>query len=103
METLPHEERMRLAASLNWDYEIDASELLEVIDGLTPKAGPFDAQRVLVRSLERLSWHRIVALWGIERLLAIYDLHAICRNHAFSWASITEEARSKEAGVEIQK
>jgi hypothetical protein len=59
MEALSLDERISLAENLNWDYEIDASELLDVIDGKIPKAGPFDAPRLLVRSLERLSWHRM--------------------------------------------
>ena len=73
MQLLPVEDRLRLASSLNWDYEVEAPALLAVIDGSIPKAGPFDAPRLLVRSLERLSWHRIVGLWGIQRLLAVYE------------------------------
>jgi hypothetical protein len=79
MEGLSREDRLRLAAGLNWDYDVDVSVLLEVIDGSSLKAGPFDAQRLLVRSLERLSWHRIVALWGIDRLLAVYEPSLLSR------------------------
>ena len=79
LESLSREERLRLVASLNWDYDADPSSMLDVIDGLILKVEPFDARRLLVRSLERLTWHRIVALWGVERLLAVYDPMVLSR------------------------
>lgn len=71
--------RLRLAARLNWDYEVRPEELLAVIDGRIDKAGPFDRNRLLVRSLERLTWHKVVELWGADRLAAIDILPLIGR------------------------
>ena len=102
MEALPREDRLRLAAGLNWDYDVEAAALLEVIDGQVPEAGPFDARKLLVRSLERLSWHRIVALWGADRLLAVYDPSLLSRirssefrrRYAFAFGLLRNEAVS---------
>lgn len=63
--------RLRLAAGLNWDYEVRPEELLAVIDGRMEKAGPFDRDRLLVRSQERLTWLKVVELWGADRLAAV--------------------------------
>ena len=107
MESLSREERLRLVASLNWDYDADPSSMLEVIDGLVLKTGPFDARRLLVLSLERLSWHRIVALWGVERLLAVYDPTVLSRirspefrrRFAFVFGVLRNEVVSPQDGV----
>jgi hypothetical protein len=68
MENQDHEKRLHLAERLNWDYDVDPALLLAVIDGKMDKVGPFDADRLMVRSLERLSWYAVVALWGMDRL-----------------------------------
>lgn len=40
--------------------------MLSVIEGKTPTAGPFDREKLFVRSLERLPWHRVILLWGLD-------------------------------------
>lgn len=52
--------------SIIWDYNVDPDELIEVISGKKEKAGPFDAERLLVRMLERLSWYELIDLLGIK-------------------------------------
>jgi len=59
-------EKLKILNGLNWDYDVDASLLLDVIEGRLEQAGPFDRTRIFVRSLERLPWHRIAGLWGVE-------------------------------------
>lgn len=49
-----------------WDYDVDPDELFEVITGKREKAGPFDAERIFVRMLERLSWYELIELLGLE-------------------------------------
>jgi len=61
-------DRLELVKRLNWDYDVEPEMLLQVIDGTMLKAGPFDADRLLVRSLERLGWYSVIALWGKTRL-----------------------------------
>ncbi len=61
-------DRLALVGRLNWDYDVDPGELLSVIDGTLTKAGPFDTERLLVRSLERLGWYAVLALWGADHL-----------------------------------
>jgi hypothetical protein len=61
-------DRLELVKRLNWDYDIEPEMLLKVIDGAMMQAGPFNAERLLVRSLERLSWYSVIALWGTSRL-----------------------------------
>lgn len=49
-----------------WDYDVDPDELFEVIIGKREKSGPFDAERIFVRMLERLSWYELIELLGLE-------------------------------------
>ena len=49
-----------------WDYDVDPDELFEVITGKREKSGPFDAERIFVRMLERLSWYELIGLLGLE-------------------------------------
>jgi hypothetical protein len=49
-----------------WDYNVNADELIDVITGKKEKAGPFDAERLFVRMLERLSWYELIDLLGIK-------------------------------------
>ena len=53
-------ERYELVKALNWDYQVNPEDLLAVVEGKLPKAGPFDAERLLVRSLERLTWYAVL-------------------------------------------
>ena len=65
-------ERYELVKALNWDYQVNPEDLLAVVEGKIPNAGPFYAERLLVRSLERLTWYAVLNLWGLDRLLEIY-------------------------------
>jgi hypothetical protein len=69
---LTREEKLDIMRTLNWDYDVSSEEMLEVIEGSIPKAGPFDRSRLLVRSLERVSWHRLIALWGTDAVKELY-------------------------------
>ena len=57
-----------LASKIIWDYEIDTDELYETVIGKRGKAGPLDAQQILIRMLERLSWYDLVDILGLEFL-----------------------------------
>ena len=52
--------------SIIWDYDVSPGELYEVITGQRPKAGLFTFDRLFVRMLERLSWHELIDLLGME-------------------------------------
>jgi len=70
---LSREEKLSLMRNLNWDYDVTAEEMLSVIEGKTEKIGPFDRETLMVRSLERLPWHYMTALWGgVEAFLELY-------------------------------
>lgn len=49
-----------------WDYNVNPDELFEVITGKREKTGPFDAERLFMRMLERLSWYELVEILGME-------------------------------------
>lgn len=51
-----------------WDYDVDPYELYEVVVGTRGKVGHFDAERVLLRMLERLSWYDVLDLLGADGL-----------------------------------
>jgi hypothetical protein len=70
--TLTHEEKLSLMRSLNWDYLDTHEDMLAVIEGRLETSGAFTQDKLFVRSLERLPWHYVTALWGIEKIKELY-------------------------------
>jgi hypothetical protein len=66
------EKKLSCMSSLNWDYTTSPEDMLAVLEGRIEKAGPFDQKTLLVRSLERLHWEYVAALWGIETIKKLY-------------------------------
>jgi hypothetical protein len=73
--TLTHEEKLSLMRSLNWDYLDTHEDMLAVIEGRLETSGAFTQDKLFVRSLERLPWHYVTALWGIEKIKELYTPH----------------------------
>jgi hypothetical protein len=69
---LNHEEKLKLMSSLNWDYLDTHEDMLAVIEGRLETSGAFTRDKLFVRSLERLPWHYVTALWGIEKIKELY-------------------------------
>ena len=69
---LSHDEKLDLMRILNWDYADKYDDMLAVINGELETSGSFNRERLLVRSMERLPWHYLVALWGVETLIYLY-------------------------------
>jgi hypothetical protein len=72
MLNLSHEEKINLMRSLNWDYLDTYEDMLLVIEGQIKTSGAFTQDKLFVRSLERLPWHYVTALWGIEKIKELY-------------------------------
>ena len=72
MLTLTHEEKLKFMRSLNWDYLDTHEDMLAVIEGRLESSGAFNREKLFVRSLERIPWHYVVALWGIETIKELY-------------------------------
>jgi hypothetical protein len=72
MMLLNHEEKLNLMSSLNWDYLDTHEDMLAVIEGHLETSGAFTQDKLFVRSLERLPWHYVTALWGIEKIKELY-------------------------------
>ena len=72
MLQLSNEDKLKLMGLLNWDYLDTPEELLAVIEGRLESSGAFSRDRLFVRSLERLPWHYMTALWGIETIKELY-------------------------------
>ena len=51
-----------------WDYDVDPYSLYEVLVGKRTREAHFDAKRVFVRMMERLSWYDLIDLLGVEGL-----------------------------------
>jgi len=69
---LSHEEKLNLMKNLNWDYLDTHEDMLAVIEGRLERSGAFTRDRLFVRSLERLPWHYVTALWGVETIKEMY-------------------------------
>ena len=76
---LSHEEKLELMRFLNWDYNVTPEDMLAVLEGKIDKAGPFDKIFLFVRSLERLPWHYMIGLWGVEAAKELYTSEAAAR------------------------
>jgi hypothetical protein len=72
MITLSHEEKLRLMGNLNWDYLDTHDDMLAVIEGRLESSGAFNREKLFVRSLERIPWHYVTTLWGIETIKKMY-------------------------------
>jgi hypothetical protein len=70
--TLSKDEKLNLMQNLNWDYDVSHEDMLAVIESRLEKAGPFTRDRLFARSLERIPWHYIVMLWGVETIKELY-------------------------------
>jgi hypothetical protein len=72
MITMSHEEKLELMRSLNWDYLDKPEDMLAVIEGRLESSGAFNREKLFVRSLERLHWDYVIALWGIKKVKNLY-------------------------------
>ncbi|MDR1975021.1 MAG: hypothetical protein LBQ31_10220 [Bacteroidales bacterium] len=64
--------KIELVKSLNWDYNISAEDILDVVENRKIKAGAFDKESIFLRSLERLNWSDIITLWDMEDMKNLY-------------------------------
>ena len=63
---LAREEIRRIMKHAVWDYDVDPFELYEVVLGTRDKIGYFDAERVFLRMIERLSWYDLLDLLDLN-------------------------------------
>ena len=72
MLELSRDEKLNLMGSLNWDYLDKHDDMLAVIEGTLESSGAFTRDKLFVRSLERLPWHYVTALWGVDAIKEMY-------------------------------
>ena len=72
MLELSYEEKIELMRSLNWDTLDKCEDMLAVIEGQIDRSEAFTRDRLFVRSLERLPWHYVTALWGVDAIKELY-------------------------------
>ena len=70
-------ELVRIAKTIVWDYNHDPEQLAEVLSGERERVGHFDKQRLFVRMLASLPWHRTVTALGIEEVKRLLTPEAI--------------------------
>jgi hypothetical protein len=73
---LSHDEKIQLMHTLNWDNTTSYEDMLDIIEGRKEGKDPvwgFNRKNLFVRSLERLPWHYMVALWGVETMKQMYS------------------------------
>ena len=72
MLELSYDEKIELMGLLNWDTKDKLEDMLAVIEGHLERSDAFSKDRLFVRSLERLPWHYITALWGVDAIKELY-------------------------------
>ncbi|MCY4628631.1 MAG: hypothetical protein OXE58_13845 [Acidobacteria bacterium] len=70
-------ELVRIAKTIVWDYNYDPEDLAEVLAGNRERVGHFDKQRLFVRMLKSLPWHRTVTALGIGEVKRLLTPEAI--------------------------
>ena len=65
---MSHEQRMKMATNLVWDYDSEPQEILQVIEGQQDRVAGLDADDLFVRALKEAAWHTIVELFGIDNV-----------------------------------
>lgn len=71
--TISKNEKIEIINSLNWDYDVSSQEMLDIVEGKKKATAVFTQEAIFIRCLERISWHRIVELWGIETIKKLYS------------------------------
>ena len=72
MLKLSYDEKIELMSSLNWDTLDKCEDMLAVIEGNSTRSEAFSRDTLFIRSLERLPWHYVTALWGIDSIIELY-------------------------------
>ena len=72
MSDLSYNEKIELMGLLNWDTQDKYEDMLAVIEGTLDNSGTFNKDTLFIRSLERLPWHYITALWGVNAIKELY-------------------------------
>ena len=72
-------EQLETIKSIVWDYQIDEEGLLNVLLGVQDKEGPFDQEKIFIRVLERLPWHKILQILGRERVKQLLTSNLIAK------------------------
>ncbi|MDR2572549.1 MAG: hypothetical protein LBD23_19970 [Oscillospiraceae bacterium] len=72
MLNLSYDEKIKLMDTLNWDYVDTHEDMLDVIEGRRDSSGALTRNKLFVRSLERLPWHYVTTLWGVEGIKEMY-------------------------------
>ena len=72
MPDMDHDDKIKFMKMLNWDYLDDHEDMLAVVDGRKKSSGVFTRDILFLRSLERLPWHYITALWGTDAIKKLY-------------------------------
>ena len=72
MLNLTHDEKIELMRSLNWDTSDNFEAMLAVAEGRSIRSDAFTRDSLFVRSLERLPWHYVTALWGTDAIKELY-------------------------------
>ena len=68
----------KLLKSLYWDYEVDASRLVDIISGNIPDTdSQFSRERIFVRMLERLNWLDIISILSKEQIAVLLTPAAV--------------------------
>lgn len=61
-------EQYRLLKRINWDYSIPVDDMFAVLNGEKPSAGHWNADDLLLRMLDKLSWYELLEFFTPETM-----------------------------------
>ena len=74
---LSQEEKISLIKKIIWDYNIDPLKIIDVISGKLERIYQFDAEKIFIRMLERLTWYDLINILGIDRIKSLLTADVI--------------------------
>ena len=54
-----------------WDYNIEASQLCNILSGTDPGNNWLNKESILIRMFERLSWYELLEIFGEKEIISI--------------------------------
>jgi hypothetical protein len=76
------QQKIQLIQMLYWDYKIYNSDIESILDGGKLSKKGLSQKDVFIRTMSRLPWYLVVAIWGKEKSLSLLDTDTIKAVHS---------------------
>jgi hypothetical protein len=75
---MDRQQRHKVLKSVMWDYSISISDIEEMLDGKTDKAGHYTREKLFAKMLAGLPWFTIISLFPVVKVKEMLTDEVIC-------------------------